>query len=220
MNAGRHERAAPAPRREAVVLVHGIWMMGLALVPLQRRLARAGYDAHILAYPSVRAAPAENAERLRAQVLRLKADVVHLVGHSLGGLVVLHLLAARPPAKVGRCVLLGTPASGSAVAHFLARHPLGLKALGKSVVRGLLGEGPPATEGRELGVIAGGLSVGVGQLVQALERPHDGTVAVAETVIPGAAASIVLPVSHTGLVLAAVAAQAVIAFLRAGRFSP
>jgi len=218
LRGGRHERVAPASQREAVILVHGIWMMGLALVPLQRRLARAGYDARILAYPSLRAAPAENAERLRAQVLRLKADVVHLVGHSLGGLVVLHLLDSRPPAKVGRCVLLGTPATGSAVAHFLARHPWGLKLLGKSVVRGLLGEGPHALAGREVGVLAGGLPLGVGHLVKNLEKPHDGTVAVAETAIPGATASSVLPVSHTGLVLASAAANAVIAFLRAGRF--
>lgn len=209
---------APKPRSEAVILVHGIWLMGLVMVPLQRRLSKAGYDARVFAYPSLRATPAENARRLAREVVRLKADVVHLVGHSLGGLVVLHLLESDPPAKVGRCVLMGTPATGSAVARFLARHPLSRRILGRSVERGLLGEGPHVVSGHQVGVIAGALPLGVGHLLGGLDRPHDGTVAVAETVVPGACASTTLPVSHTGLVYSAQVAENTIRFLKSGRF--
>ena len=199
--------------------MHGIWMLGLAMVPLQRRLARAGYDARILAYRSVKGTPAQNAERLRALVERLPAAVVHLVGHSLGGLVLLHLLEQRPPRKVGRSVLLGAPAGGSQVARLLARHPLTRALLGQSVARGLLGEGPASAHGRELGVIAGSLALGVGRAVPGLTRPHDGTVAVVETEVPNATDTLVLPVTHTGLVLAASVARAVICVLRRGRFA-
>jgi pimeloyl-ACP methyl ester carboxylesterase len=215
--------ARPASRRatgEAVILVHGIWLMGLAMVPLQRRLRRRGFHARVLAYRSLMRTPAQNAERLARAVARCREPVVHLVGHSLGGLVVLHLLAASPPKKPGRCVLLGSPARGSAVAALLARHPLTKRLLGRSVVGALLGEAPASTGGREVGVIAGALPYGVGRVVPGLAKPHDGTVAVAETELPCAAASLVLPVSHTGLVLSEQVAEAAAAFLRTGRFPP
>lgn len=51
-----------------------------------------------------------------------------------------------------------------------------------------------------------------------LPRPHDGTVAVRETLLPGLSAHRTLAVSHSGLIFSrAVAAQA-IAFLRNGAF--
>lgn len=206
------------PAREAVILVHGVWLMGLAMVPLQRRLARQGFHARILAYRSLRRTPAENAQRLRALIERCREPVVHLVGHSLGGLVVLHLLAEGPPARVGRCVLMGSPAQGSAVAALIARHPLSKRLLGRSVIQGLLGEAPCTTGGRDVGVIAGALPIGVGHVIRGLARPHDGTVAVAETHLACAKESVVMPVSHTGLVLSEPVALAVTAFLRTGRF--
>lgn len=206
--------------REAVVLVHGIWLMGLAMVPLQRRLQQRGYHARILAYRSLSRTPAENAQRLRALIERCPEPVVHLVGHSLGGLVVLHLLHERTPPRVGRCVLLGSPAQGSGIAALLARHPLSKRLLGRSVVQGLLGAAPATTAGREVGVVAGALPYGMGQVLKGLARPHDGTVAVAETHLAAARESIVLPVSHTGLVLSAQVAEAVAAFLRTGHFPP
>ncbi len=203
---------------EGVVLVHGIWMAGLTMALLQRRLRVAGLRVHVLAYPSLRGTPAENAGRLARAVARLRAPRVHLVGHSLGGLVVLHLLAGRVPPRVGRAVLLGSPVGGSAVARVLARSRLTRRLLGRSTQRGLLGEAPHADGRHPVGVVAGTLPVGVGRFVPGLALPHDGTVSLAETALPGAADSITLPVSHTGMLASSSVAAAVVAFLRDGRF--
>lgn len=206
------------PTRDGVVLVHGIWMAGITMVPLQRRLQRAGFEARVLAYPSLRATPEENARVLERAVRRLRAPRVHLVGHSLGGIVVMHLLARGAPPNVGRAVLLGSPVAGSAVAHLLARSWWTRHLLGQSTQRGLLGEAPHGDGRHAVGVIAGTLPLGVGRLVPGLAEPHDGTVALEETRLPGAAASLALPVSHTGMLVARSVSEAVVAFLRAGAF--
>lgn len=205
-------------RAEAVVLVHGIWMSRLAMVPLQQRLQRAGFAGHILSYPSLRGTPQANGARLRRLIERLEAPRVHLVGHSLGGLVVLHLLEGEVPERVGRAVLLGSPVNGSGVAHVLASSRFTRHLLGRSVERGLLGAGPHADGRHPVGVIAGALPFGLGALLPGLADPHDGTVAVSETHLAGAAATVVLPVSHTGMLFSRAVAQHVAAFLRTGRF--
>jgi pimeloyl-ACP methyl ester carboxylesterase len=153
-------------------------------------------------------------------VERVRAPVVHLVGHSLGGLVILHLLAEGCPPAVGRTVLLGTPVGGSAVAHLLARMRLTRRLLGRSTERGLLGDVPPLPSGRCVGVVAGTLSLGVGRMLPALEGESDGTVTVAETRLVGAEDHTTVPTSHAGLLLDARAAAHVAAFLRTGRFAP
>ncbi|KPK13684.1 MAG: acetyltransferase/hydrolase, partial [Betaproteobacteria bacterium SG8_41] len=37
---------------ETVVLVHGLWVHGLVMELMRRRVARAGYRAHAYSYPS------------------------------------------------------------------------------------------------------------------------------------------------------------------------
>lgn len=204
---------------EGVVLVHGVWMSGLAMVPLQRRLQGAGWHVRILAYRSLRDAPAQGAQRLAREVARTPCARVHVVGHSLGGLVVLHMLEAGAPARLGRSVLLGTPVAGSGIARRLAGTPWTRALLGRSVERGLLGDGPSRLRGHEVGVLAGDLPVGLGRVLGRLPRPHDGTVSVAETHLPGACARTVLHLSHTGLLFSPLAAQAVSHYLRHGRFA-
>ena len=51
-----------------------------------------------------------------------------------------------------------------------------------------------------------------------LPRPNDGAVAVAETVVEGAADRIELPVSHTGMLLSPAVAREAGRFLARGRF--
>ena len=57
--------------------------------------------------------------------------------------------------------------------------------------------------GRDLGVIAGTKSMGLGQFFARFDEDCDGTVAVSETRVPGATDHLTLPVSHMGLLLSA-----------------
>lgn len=205
--------------REAVVLVHGIWMTGLDLVPLRLRLRRAGYDASIFRYPSLTASPERNADLLAAYAAGIEADTVHFVGHSLGGLVLLHLFDRHEVERPGRVVLLGAPARGSAVARVLSIRPITRPLIGRSGERGLLGGSPRWNARRDLGTIAGDHGLGVGRVLGAMEGPSDGTVGVEETRVEGAADRAVLPVTHTGLVFSGEVTEQVLGFLRHGRFA-
>jgi pimeloyl-ACP methyl ester carboxylesterase len=204
--------------KDHVVLVHGIWATGLLMTPLRRRLCAAGFDARAFSYRSLVRTPAEVAEGLAGFLGSLPAGPVHLVAHSLGGLVVLHLAARGGLPRAGRVVFLGVPTRGSAVARILAaRWPM-RPLLGRSVEEGLLGGAPTWPRGRDLGLVAGTKAIGAGRLVTRLKRPNDGTVAVVETRVRGATDRLALPVSHTGLLGSRAVADAVASFLREGRF--
>ncbi len=208
-----------AAGRAITVLVHGLWVHGV-LMELQRRyLARMGFDAVCYSYPSVRLTLTENANRLAQFARTLAAPTIHWVGHSLGGLVILRMLereAALPP---GRVVLLGTPYCDSHSGRALAGSALGARMLGRSVREWLDLNKPTQFPGREIGIIAGTLSVGLGRVVaRALPQPNDGAVTVAETRLAAACDSIELPVAHSGMVLSRRVARQIGAFLRDGRF--
>lgn len=200
----------------AVVLLHGIWMRSLVTRLLAWRLRRCGYRVYAFDYPSVRRSPADNAAALQRFVAGLREPVVHFVAHSLGGLVVLHLFEAFPRQRPGRVVLLGTPLRGSLSAARLRRWPGGGRLLGRSVERGLLSNPPRWRGARELAVIAGRRSLGLGRVFGAMPGPNDGAVLVAETRVERLTDHCVLPVSHTGLLFAAAVARAVCCFLRSG----
>ncbi|HLF09818.1 MAG TPA: alpha/beta hydrolase, partial [Gammaproteobacteria bacterium] len=73
-------------------------------------------------------------------------------------------------------------------------------------------------EAREVGIIAGNHSFGVGRLVRGLPLPNDGTVSVEETRLPGAADHIVLRASHFSLLWSAEVHRQILCFLERGRF--
>ena len=185
---------------------------------LQRRLRRCGLTPYRFRYPSLRDTVAGNAVRLDAYLQSLPERTVHLVGHSLGGLVIRRLFQDFPEQRPGRVVTLGTPHTGSHVARRVRPGPLGSLLVGRAAEDGLLEGLPPWPGGRELGVIAGRLALGVGWLFPGLPRPNDGTVAVAETRLEGMADHIAVPASHMGLLVSRQAARQTCQFLQHGRF--
>ncbi|MEO7773237.1 MAG: alpha/beta fold hydrolase [Steroidobacteraceae bacterium] len=210
-------------KRTAVVFVHGLWMTGRESVFLRRRLAvDPGYDLHSFRYFSLGAPMAEHVGRLAAFLAQLDAPRVHLVGHSLGGLVIYRLmesgLIADAP-RLGRVVFLGTPAVESRTGRRLGSHALGRRLLGHAACSEFL-----ATHQRvwrfapPLGIVAGDQPIGLGRLISPHATPNDGTVSVAETRLPGATEHIVLPVSHTGMWLSPRVARVLASFLEHGHF--
>src|SRR5690242_19572201 len=99
-------------------------MHGLAFALVRRRLARCGYTVAAFSCHTVRGTLADNAGALARFLARFDAPKIHLVGHSLGGLVVLRLLACHADARLGRVVLMGAPYGGSHCAAVLRRMPL------------------------------------------------------------------------------------------------
>jgi len=188
------------PRR--VVLLHGLWMPGLA--------------PEVFSYASVADGPDNAVPRLVELLRREDADIV---AHSLGGLIALQALCDAPELLVRRVVCLGSPLRGSGAAAGLMRFPLSTLMLGRSA--GLLRQGFACWQGRaEVGVIAGHVPHGLGALFGHFDADHDGTVAVAETRLEGVTDHVVIAASHSGLLFSAEAAAQAAAFLRDGRFMP
>ncbi len=213
-------RRLPAGGREIVVLVHGLWLKGWCTALLAWRLRRAGFEVHFFSYPTIRAGLRENAARLHAYLATLRANTVHLVGHSLGGVVIRALFQNFPPPRPGRIVMLAPPNQGSMAARQLARGRFGRSLLGKSVMELLAGMPSEWTmPAREVGIISGTRPLGLGRLATRLPLPNDGVLTVAETALPHASVQVALPVSHTGMLLSHTAAAAVVRFLRHGRFA-
>jgi pimeloyl-ACP methyl ester carboxylesterase len=202
---------------ERVVLVHGLWLNGLAMLLLGRRLERCGFAVTRHGYQSVRRGLRENARRL-ASVCEKSGAPLNLVGHSLGGLLIMTMLHNHPQVKVRRVVLLGSPYANSAAAHGMARFATSRGLLGRTIQDWLRQPRPPIPDGVQIGVIAGDLSIGLGRLVAHLPRPNDGVVILDETHVPGAADSIVIHTSHTAMLVSPAVARAICAFLKNGSF--
>jgi len=203
--------------REAVILVHGLWMGGWAMQGLRLLLSRRGYAASAVDYRSLAQGLDEHARRLAARIAGLREPAVHLVGHSLGGLVILRYLRLHGDVRVGRIVLLGTPVRACMAGLHFGNLAAGELLLGASrdIWRALPDDYRPQ---RELGVIAGSRPWGLGRLAMRLPGTNDGVVRLEETEVAGMRDRIVLPVSHSGMLLSARVAREVAAFLERGAF--
>jgi len=208
-----------APASSAtVILIPGLWMPAAVLLPWQWRLQAAGHDVRRFAYPSWRNGLADNVEALARCLADTPGRPIHLVGHSLGGLLILSLLARGCDERLGRTVLLGSPALGSHAAARLGANAWGARLIGRCLADWLDELPPNQPPGIEAGSIAGTRSLGFGRLLGGLPKPNDGVVAVVETWLPGASDLITLPVSHSGMLLAATCTAQVNHFLAQGRF--
>jgi len=200
-----------------VILVHGLWFGPWAMGRLARKLQAAGFTVRRFAYASTAGQIDKHSRELAEFARQSLSQHVHFVGHSLGGLVTLHMLNENTDLPPGRVVLMGSPLDGSIVARRSARIPGGAKLLGQ--VQAALEQGygrlPP---GRETGMIAGTRAIGLGSLVGGAGKPGDGTVAVAETRTPGLKDHLLLPVNHTGMLYSSEVARQVACFLQTGSF--
>jgi len=208
------------PPRETAVLVHGLWHSGGALALWARRLRRAGFEVRTFSYPSRHGGFRSASDRLDRFLGTIPTPVIHLVGHSLGGIVIRAMFHFHPHQRPGRIVTTASPHQGSSAAVALVRHRVGRWMVGATVAE--LATGVPRgweLPDRELGVIRGMRPIGLGRLVTRLSGANDGLLTAEEACLPGATDEIVLPVSHTGMLLSPAVADQIAYFLQHGRFA-
>lgn len=202
-----------------IILVHGLWMTGVEMVVLRKRLLADGFQVLQFRYRMVRRSLEHNTERLQELIRAQGGKPVHLVGHSLGGVLSLQTLRHYPDLPVDKVVCLGSPLVDTVAGRRFVKFGIGRRMLGHTLPAAIFDQPLREWSGSQpVGVLAGNRGVGIGQLMGRLPRPHDGVVALAETCLPGISDHLALAVSHTGLVVSRVAAEQCAWFLRHGQF--
>jgi pimeloyl-ACP methyl ester carboxylesterase len=199
----------PLGGREHVALVHGYLANKFMLAPLGWRLGRQGYDTTAWGYWNMRCSLLVHAARFAGELESLDAnpaiDTLHLVTHSMGGIIARAALDRFRPRKLGRFVMLAPPNKGSFVATKIAgtigrvfKPVAELSTADDSLVNSL-----PMPEGVDLGVIAAKWDALVSDESTHPDAPH---------------AYATIPTFHSGLLFRRDAADLVASFLERGEF--
>src|SRR5260221_2329828 len=203
---------------DAVLLLHGAWMNRWVMAYLAFVLQCEGFAVQALSYRTMRGTLAEHLARVAGRIAALEAPRLHLVGHSLGGVIVLRYLQRGADPRVQRAVLLGSPVAGCRAAADLAQSAGGELLLGAS----LGGWREPVDVSGDprfgVGAIAGTVALGLGGMVTRLPKPNGGVVCLDETKFPALRDHLALPVGHTLMLVSPRVARQTAAFLRTGEF--
>jgi triacylglycerol lipase len=111
-------RALTASITRPVLLVHGFAGTKSSLALVAHALSARGLTVEAMSYPPLGMSVKQLAERVVAEVERIlvttDTDKVHLVGHSLGGVVIALAIAdSRLTGRVDTVITLGSPFGGS-----------------------------------------------------------------------------------------------------------
>jgi pimeloyl-ACP methyl ester carboxylesterase len=191
---------------------------------IKRRLEREyGMRVELFSYPSVRGALDENAAALAAFIRAQNVPSAHIIGHSLGGVLALRMHANIPDFLPGRVVCLGSPLTGSRAANVLNELEWAEEILGRSVPDAIIKQtandwAANVCERRDVGVIAGTVPLGLGQLIANFDEDNDGTIGVSETRLSGAKDHMTMAVSHKGMLVSSGVADQAAAFIKRGKF--
>ncbi len=125
-----------AENTETVILIHGLWRSIWAMEPLAKHLHSQGYNTVNLAYSSINKPMDYVIDSIGKEVASyLEKGTVHLVTHSLGGIIAREILPTLPRENLGRMVMLAPPNQGSEIINWLEEKsaprftlgPVGLK---------------------------------------------------------------------------------------------
>jgi len=210
----------PAPGT-VIVFAHGAIVNGIEMTLLRRRMKRLGYGVRQFHWPSITKGLDENVARLGKFIAQTDADTLHVVGHSMGGVLARLLFERSPDPRPGRLIAIGSPLTDCWVGRrFQSTHAtIGSRCIGRSVHDYISRPIHPAWRGtRELGVLAGTYPFGAGSLFSDLPAPSDGVVLLKETQLPGITDHATFRLNHFGMLFSRRCATSIARFLAAGRF--
>jgi len=209
----------PAPGT-VIVFVHGAIVPGHEMGLLRRRLKRHGYGVRQFHWKSITGPLDENLDRLGRFLAATEADTLHVVGHSMGGVLARLLFERAPDPRPGRIVAIGSPLTDCWTGRrFGALHPKLPWLAGRAVQDYLAQEIDPVWRGpRDFGVLAGTYPIGIGSLFPDLPSPSDGVVLLKETRLEGIKAHVTFRLNHFAMLFSRRCAAAVARFLERGSF--
>lgn len=219
-------------RKKVIVVLHGLGRTRSSMKAMAAHLAQDDdYSVFSFSYASTRSTLAEDAKSLAHVLSHLEGvEEINFVAHSMGNLVVRHLLGDQLAAarglgvdhRLGRIVMLAPPNNGAALAKRFQYNP---------VFRLFFGSGgqqfttkwdelqkhlitPPC----QFGIIAGGAKEGKGRN-PLLDGNDDMVVTVQETRLPGAHDFVIVPAAHTFIMDDVTVQQYTLRFLQHGYFT-
>jgi hypothetical protein len=217
--------AGPADAQACVILLHGLGRRAASMEPMAQDLEARGFRVCNTGYPSTASVVEDlTDDYLQPAVQNCRNEgcqVIHMVAHSLGALMIRQYLQNRQLPAGSRIVMLSPPNQGSEVADTLGPWFFYRWILGPAGQQ--LGTAPDSLPNRlapvdgSIGVITGNASWNL-ILSTIIPGPDDGKVAVERARLDGMDDFIVLPVTHTFIMQDAETMAQTAHFLEFGRF--
>jgi len=202
---------------ETVVLLHGQGRTRASMVVLRQRLRGSGYRTLSIAYNSRKNTIDQISDALLDRLRRdIETPTYHLVGHSLGNVIIRNGFKNTFPGGLSRVVMLAPPNQPAQLARLLRERSLyrlitgdtGQKLADESFYRAL------PIPNVEFGVVAGNKSR-TGLL---RGEPNDGVVTVDSTKLDGMSDWVLVHHTHTFMMNSRATFELVRSFIRSGRF--
>jgi triacylglycerol lipase len=185
-----------------VLLLHGLGESAMKMALIELFLRSSGYRTVNISYPSRLFSTEELAKTFVTPVLEQleKEEILHVVTHSLGGILLRASLQNREQKNLGRVIMLAPANQGSEIIEIYRRNPLFAAISGPVSQESGTGENcyPCKIEDEinyELGIIAGSLAIDPLSFLF-IKWPQDGRVSAQSTELDGMKDHIVIPSSH------------------------
>jgi pimeloyl-ACP methyl ester carboxylesterase len=227
------DSSADDPAADQVILLHGLGRTDLSMIRMENALEGRGYEVVNVGYSSTQnvgySSTQHSIEKLATEELGPALEAccsephgkIHFVTHSMGGIVLRYYLESHEIDSLGRVVMLSPPNQGSEVADWVAENQILQRILGPWPQE--LGTGPESVPGQlgpvdfELGIIAGNKTLNP-LFSRMIPGADDGKVSVEATKVEGMTDFLVVPRSHTYIMMSDDVIAQVIYFLEQGQF--
>jgi pimeloyl-ACP methyl ester carboxylesterase len=189
---------------------------------LRRRLRQLGYRVLQFKYQSMLKSLDHNVLRLREFIRKTEGGTVHVIGHSMGGVLARHAFEQTPDPRPGRLIAIGSPFLDCWVGRRISRFhsSLGRYLVGRTVYDHISHPSDPAWRGaRDFGVLAGTYPFGIGAVFRSHPRPSDGVVLWDETRMEGIRDHVTFRLNHFGMLFSKRCCAQIARFLATGAFA-